>query len=361
MTLEEILPWIILSYLSGTLVIALVMAFLTYLGTKPYLKLWMLHWAILSVGYIILYLGLIYNIHRLVMLYFWFVVVGSVLLFRASCVMRAIIYTHLRLVIHGLIILVTFIMVWMNITEGLFAFFYVVLPSVLFVSGGIVLLTKKDWLYAIAGGLAILIGINYFFFPYLSTLAFYLPSGYLMTAVIGMCFGVSILGIYFIEVSQEQRRLRDKLFYMSFHDRLTGLHNRAYFDERLEKLHNERVYPLSMIVMDLNNLKTVNDMHGHRYGDEMLIKTASLLQTLADDAMIVTRYGGDEFVVILPHSNEAEAIKLARTIHQECKTILIKNIPLDIAIGYAEKSREDEPLEHLFDRAEIRMYLEKNQ
>lgn len=107
---------------------------------------------------------------------------------------------------------------------------------------------------------------------------------------------ISILDI------SERKQAEEKLRYLSFHDALTGLYNRAYFEEEMNRLENSRQFPISIIVCDLDNLKQVNDTLGHDTGDQAIKAVAEILTATvfrAEDA--VARIGGDEFAIILPN------------------------------------------------------------
>ena len=97
-------------------------------------------------------------------------------------------------------------------------------------------------------------------------------------------------------------------------DGLTGLLNRSAFHERLESEYQRfKRYgsPLSLIVADLDNLKEINDTRGHPVGDEVLRKIGDILRETTRDSDILTRYGGDEFVIVLPQTNAQNAVNLA--------------------------------------------------
>jgi len=97
----------------------------------------------------------------------------------------------------------------------------------------------------------------------------------------------------------ERKLYEEKLKYVSTHDPLTELYNRAFYETQLERLGKSRHYPISIIVIDLDGLKDVNDTYGHAAGDKMICKAADVLKKAfrADD--LVTRTGGDEFTILL--------------------------------------------------------------
>lgn len=157
----------------------------------------------------------------------------------------------------------------------------------------------------------------------------------------------------------EQRQKQKHIEFLSYHDQLTGLYNRRFFEEELKRLDVVRNYPLSLMMLDVNGLKLVNDAFGHVKGDQLLITLASVLKSVfrADD--IVARTGGDEFVVLLPKTSENDAIKLKNRLNQMFKKTHVGCIAVSAGIGTATKTIETEVLSELVKVAETAMYKEK--
>lgn len=107
-----------------------------------------------------------------------------------------------------------------------------------------------------------------------------------------------------------RRQLEIALEYQSTHDILTGLFNRQYYEAEIKKLQNSRQIPISILMIDVDHLKKVNDLHGHSAGDELLRHVAEILKSTFRPEDVVARVGGDEFVVILPRTGNSSA-KLA--------------------------------------------------
>jgi len=127
-----------------------------------------------------------------------------------------------------------------------------------------------------------------------------------------------IVGI--IEDITERRQAEEHLRYISSHDVLTGLYNRFYFEEELARLERGRGYPVSIISVDVNGLKQINDRRGHAAGDELLQKTAQVLRLAFRNEDMIARIGGDEFVVVLPAADAAAAEKALLRIRGQLQT-----------------------------------------
>ncbi len=169
-----------------------------------------------------------------------------------------------------------------------------------------------------------------------------------------------IVGVH-IDIDK-QKRSSKKIEYSSMHDELTGLYNRRYFNNEMNRLHNSRKYPLSLIVGDLNRLKLINDNYGHSMGDKYIKTTARILKETIRSEDIVARIGGDEFALILPETNNDKAEEIVERI---LNNIEGKNRdddlpePLSIALGYETINSSEEDIEKCYSRADKKMYKQK--
>ncbi|MBJ6726650.1 diguanylate cyclase [Geomesophilobacter sediminis] len=102
----------------------------------------------------------------------------------------------------------------------------------------------------------------------------------------------------------ERKQSELKLRHLSTHDMLTGIYNRAYFDEELERLRRGRIFPVSIVMADVDRLKEVNDHLGHAEGDALLKRAAQVLRGAFRKEDVVARVGGDEFAALLPNIDE---------------------------------------------------------
>jgi diguanylate cyclase (GGDEF)-like protein/PAS domain S-box-containing protein len=112
-----------------------------------------------------------------------------------------------------------------------------------------------------------------------------------------------------------RKRGEERLKYLSVHDPLTGLYNRAYFEEELARLERGRDFPVSVLVADLDGLKKINDQYGHEAGDQVLCRAARLLQGAFRTEDGLARIGGDEFAVLLHGVNQADALEVIARVH----------------------------------------------
>lgn len=152
--------------------------------------------------------------------------------------------------------------------------------------------------------------------------------------------------------------------YLSFHDHLTGLYNRRFFEEELKRLDTGRNLPLSIVYADVNGLKTVNDSFGHQSGDLIIQMASQVLsrECRADD--IIARTGGDEFIILLPKTSAEGADAIVKRIQQavveqQVMGIKLSGMKLSIAFGSATKDNETQNVLQILKISEEAMYLEK--
>lgn len=161
------------------------------------------------------------------------------------------------------------------------------------------------------------------------------------------------------DITQKQIKSQ-QLEYLSFHDSLTGLYNRRYFEEEFHRLFNSRNLPLGLILIDLNGLKVINDILGHKMGDRFLVKLAEILSTSIRASDITARIGGDEFAIILPNTTEEGVKKLISRIEEKIETVNRTNeIFLSISTGYAIHYGQFNNPEELFKAADDELYKNK--
>jgi diguanylate cyclase (GGDEF)-like protein len=163
----------------------------------------------------------------------------------------------------------------------------------------------------------------------------------------------------FISDITEDMQRQKKIEYLSYHDQLTGLYNRHYFEHSLQRLNTSRNLPLSLIMADVNGLKISNDSFGHAFGDLLLQEAASLVSRhcRADD--IIARTGGDEFVFILPRTSAVDAEKVIKRIVDAAGKVQVGSIQLSLSLGQATRLTMNESIQDTLKRAEDQMYRQK--
>jgi len=156
----------------------------------------------------------------------------------------------------------------------------------------------------------------------------------------------------------ERKKNQEKIKYIGFHDKLTNLYNRAFLEEEIKRIDTKRQLPISIIMGDLNNLKIINDTYGHQKGDKLIKKAARLFEKSCREEDIIARWGGDEFVVLLPQTSLKESEEIIKRIEQE----IAKEegeLAVSIALGNASKLDIEEDLMMVLSKAEDRMYKNK--
>ena len=161
----------------------------------------------------------------------------------------------------------------------------------------------------------------------------------------------------------ERKQMEEQLRFLSFHDALTGLHNRTYFEDEMARLKNNAATSFGIILCDVDGLKLVNDTLGHEKGDQLLQRTA---QTLADQVGshgngFAARIGGDEFAILLSPTSQQEISQIWDGIRLEVQAYNDSHpdLPLSISLGYAISRKPSDWPRSIFKEADDHMYREK--
>jgi len=160
----------------------------------------------------------------------------------------------------------------------------------------------------------------------------------------------------------EKVEFEKRLKYLTFHDALTGLYNRNYFEEEFNKLNNELDVPIAIILCDLDNLKIVNDSLGHDNGDQMIIHVGKLLSSLIDKNSFAARIGGDEFVIIVKENTLFDFKQLIATLVKEIDEYnkCLVDYTINMSIGSAYNDHSLNNMQRLFKLSDNQMYLNKS-
>lgn len=155
---------------------------------------------------------------------------------------------------------------------------------------------------------------------------------------------------------EEQRRAAE---YLSFHDSMTGLYNRRFFDEELHRLDTKRNYPLCIICCDINGLKLVNDVFGHDAGDKLICSVAECLKRGCREDDILARTGGDEFTIVMPHTSALDAPGILNRLKEEFAREYVCGVKVSASLGYAVKLKKEQSVGEIIRNADKMMYAQK--
>lgn len=145
---------------------------------------------------------------------------------------------------------------------------------------------------------------------------------------------------------------------LSFQDKLTGLRNRNYLESLGDDLMNESL-PVSVIMMDCNFLKHTNDLYGHEMGDELLRRTASVLRRTAGEKFVPMRIGGDEFLLICPHTDRESACEVVQDLRLSLAAASDEVLTVSASFGVATAEAPGYTLTEIYHIADHNMYQEK--
>lgn len=161
---------------------------------------------------------------------------------------------------------------------------------------------------------------------------------------------------------KENKRKTEELREISLRDPMTNLYNHRQIEltlSELSEIHKEDNTPYSVLMLDIDFFKKINDTHGHKVGDEILIGLSDMLKDMIDGRGIIGRYGGEEFIVILPGAVEAEAFFLSEKIRRSIEAkVFCDNIQVTVSIGIAEAGQADQSI---VERADKMLYQAKKE
>lgn len=161
----------------------------------------------------------------------------------------------------------------------------------------------------------------------------------------------------------ERRRKEEEINYITYHDQVTQLYNRSFFEEQKIILDQEEYLPVSVIQGDINGLKLVNDAFGHAKGDELLREAAELLKKHCRKFDYISRVGGDEFTILLPNTTIEEANKIIKRIEDDLRAqeneSEVNTFFISIALGAATKNKSSETISAVIKKADESMYKKK--
>lgn len=179
--------------------------------------------------------------------------------------------------------------------------------------------------------------------------------------------GGEIVGVYGIAKDiTEKKRAEKTIHFLAYHDELTGLPNRRYFNEKLTSLLNQKVpSPFAIMLIDFDRFKRINDLFGHDFGDLVIQSIGKRLEEVLDESLFVARLGGDEFTIILPRYSKKEDVErvAASILHAFQSPLMIENQEclLTASIGIALYPTHGKKGAELLKYADMAMYHVKEQ
>ena len=156
-----------------------------------------------------------------------------------------------------------------------------------------------------------------------------------------------------------EKQEQEYILKLTYKDQLTGLYNRRYYEEQIEKLSGSEFLPLAIIMIDVNGLKLTNDAFGHHIGDELLKKVAKNLISCDSKGGFACRVGGDEFLMVFPNTDEKEAEYLVDKLYELVSAEKLENIVISISAGLQVRTDVSQSIRDTLIKAENHMFRKK--
>lgn len=355
--MEESLELTFFMYVGSSLLFTMMIGALNRNKVRDYLVFWSLYWLFLAVSYVGLYLMLRRSIEPWIGLYTLTLVASGIVLHAGSrALLKSALPTKPWYAVYGIVLIMTSLL-WVfpssilaqtALVSMVLACFYA-LTAILFVQmKGKQHTTLAAALFFLACSILL-----YSFFTDNQTVQSIL---FAMNGFSGVLIGLSMIGVHHHHATLNDTYRTAKLLGMSYTDTMTALHNRNYYESMLSSYDQAELLPLSIMMIDLNHLKRVNDRYGHAMGDRMIKQVAHWLKNLSHEATTAIRYGGDEFVVLMPNTPYESAQKTANTLMAKGESHLIGDVVASLSAGVATRTSLAETIQSVWIRAEQNMY-----
>lgn len=163
-----------------------------------------------------------------------------------------------------------------------------------------------------------------------------------------------------IDISLQKNR-EEEMLYLTYHDFMTGLYNRRYFEDIKKSMDSEDYYPLSIIIGDINGLKLINSALGHGAGDKIILTISEILKSSIRPSDVLARIGGDEFSILLPNTTYEEANDILINISNRCDEFAERKSEyhLSFSLGVATKHDKSLTINEVIKMAEDSMFRQK--
>lgn len=162
----------------------------------------------------------------------------------------------------------------------------------------------------------------------------------------------------FLKELLEERKNQDTIESLTFCDQLTGVYNRKFYEKELTRLDEKSYYPLSIILVNVNNMDLVNSQYGQAVGDSYIKKSVQILNNGCRGDDVVARLEGDEFVILMPRTEGAKVERAIDRIKRSLDQEKIRSIKLSVSFGFSTKYEESESIGDIFNMA--KKYLIRN-
>jgi diguanylate cyclase (GGDEF)-like protein len=159
----------------------------------------------------------------------------------------------------------------------------------------------------------------------------------------------------------ENAQLFEKIEKLSNTDEMTGVYNYRFLREKIESLIQQKISPIALVMIDMDNFKACNDSYGHLYGDEILkVFSSCLVKNVAEKGYAI-RYGGDEFILLMPKMNRKQTMRMINNIKQSKNNICRQRAACRFSYGIAVYPRNGLSLGALIDYADKLLYQQKSE
>ncbi|ADQ13681.1 PAS domain-containing protein [Halanaerobium hydrogeniformans] len=165
---------------------------------------------------------------------------------------------------------------------------------------------------------------------------------------------ITVVGSWW-DVTEQRREQKEEVSNLLDKDNLTGLYNRRYFKNIMTNFDLKNSLPTSMIIADINGLKIVNDSYGFEKGDQLLKQTANILEDIIREKDLLARWGGDEFIILLPGCNMAQALNIISSLKSHFAESKKLDLPISISFGAATAEKKSDQLSEVLKVAEKNM------
>jgi len=220
---------------------------------------------------------------------------------------------------------------------------------------------NKNARFYIISSYVVLMGIIVYALTFLAVLPYNLLNFYSFQIATG--FEAVLLSIALadkIRILNRDLGQALNLVNLGYYDSLTGLNNRRFFEEELQRIDMPKNLPLTIVTADVNGLKLANDVFGHVTGDLLLKRTAEIISHACREGDIVVRTGGDEFAIILPSTDALQGEKLIQRILQAMNGEKVEAVSVSVSFGLATKEKSDKAISQVLKEADQRMYEHKS-